>query len=107
MCGSKFSAPSRTLFLIEKAAGKAIPLEAGEIIKAEVVDILPSGGVTVSIKGGFITARAEVPLEKGETVFFKVLGSSDAGTNRELRLKFLGKSKDIPSEASSGINIRV
>lgn len=63
---------SESFLTVIRPGGKNIPLKIGEIVKAEVMDILPSGGVTLKIKGGFITAKTEVPVEKGFSAFFKI-----------------------------------
>ncbi|HXW68358.1 MAG TPA: flagellar hook-length control protein FliK [Dissulfurispiraceae bacterium] len=73
---------------IEKAQGKSVLLTSGETIKAEVMNILPSGNAVLRIKGELITAKTEVPLQQGEAAFFKVSDStSSAG---ELKLQFMG-----------------
>lgn len=73
---------------VVKPTGKSIPLKIGEIIRADVMEILPTGGVTLKIKGEFLTAKTEVPLDKGASVFFKVAGQPVEG--KELRLQFMG-----------------
>lgn len=79
---------------IEKPSGKSISLKLGETVKADVMEILPSGGITLKIKGDFITAKTQVPLEKGATAFFKVTAQpSDGG---DLKLQFMGYA-DEPS----------
>jgi len=83
---------------IVKPSGEAIPLKIGEIIKAEVMDLLPSGGVALKIKGDTIVARTEVPLQKDATVFFKVVNTPSAG--QDLRLQFLGVEEQLPGTAS-------
>jgi len=82
---------------IEKALGKSLLLAAGETIKAEVANILPSGDAVLKIKGELITAKTEVPLQQGETAFFKVSDSSSSAN--ELRLQFLGY-EDTSEDAS-------
>ncbi len=73
---------------IDKAMGKSVLLAAGEMIKAEVVNILPSGDALLKIKDQLITAKTQVPLQQGETAFFKVSDSQSSGN--ELKLQFLG-----------------
>jgi hypothetical protein len=77
---------------IEKPSGKSISLKLGEIVKAEVMDILPSGGVALKIKGDFITAKTEVPMEKGSAAFFKV--NTLPAEGKELKLQFMGYETD-------------
>src|SRR5208283_487516 len=50
--------------------------------------ILPSGNAVLNIKGELITAKTQVPLQQGQTAFFKVSGSPSF--SNELRLQFLG-----------------
>ena len=72
-----------------KPEGKPITLIPGEIVNAEIIDILASGGITLKIKGCFLTGKAEIALQKDSTAFFKVLVGE---SGRELRLQFLGYS---------------
>jgi hypothetical protein len=88
MINFKITGLDNTFISIEKPAGKAIPLKLGEIVKAEVMDMLPTGGVTLKIKGDFITAKTEVPLEKGAVAFFKVTDLPVDG--KDLKLQFMG-----------------
>ncbi len=88
MINFKITSRNTGFLTIEKPAGKAISLKLGEIIKAEVMDILPSGGVTLKIKGDFITAKTEVPLEKGTIAFLKVTDLPVEG--KDLKLQFMG-----------------
>jgi hypothetical protein len=73
---------------IEKAQSKAVLLTPGETVKAEVAKILSSGDAVLKIKGELITAKTQVPLQQGETAFFKVSDSSSSAN--ELKLQFLG-----------------
>jgi hypothetical protein len=88
MINFKITGLDNTFLTIEKPTGKSIPLKLGEIVKAEVMDILPTGGVTLKIKGDFITAQAAVPLNKGSEAFFKV--ASLPADGKELKLQFMG-----------------
>lgn len=73
---------------IEKPSGKVISFILGDIVKAKIMDILPSGGVTLKIKGELITAKTEISLHKGESAFFKI---TDLPTeNNDLKLQFMG-----------------
>ena len=82
---------------IEKAQGKSVLLTPGETIKAEVANILSSGNAVLKIKGELITAKTQVPLLQGQTVFFKVSDSSSSAN--ELKLQFLGY-EDTSGDAS-------
>lgn len=101
MINFKITSLDTGFLTIEKAAGKAISLKLGEIVKAEVMDILPSGGVTLKIKGDFITAKTEVPMEKGAVAFFKVTDLPVEG--KDLKLQFMGytpesaKGQEMPA----------
>lgn len=76
--------------------GKSIPLKLGEIVKAEIIDILATGGITLKIKGSFITAKTEIPLQKDSAAFFRVLSKDKANT--ELVLQFKGYADESLSE---------
>ncbi|NPA51659.1 MAG: flagellar hook-length control protein FliK [Aquificae bacterium] len=58
---------------ITKPKGYSISLKVGEIVKAEVVDILPSGGVVIRMKGAYITVRTEIPLQKDSSLLLQIL----------------------------------
>lgn len=60
-------------FNIVKPLGASIPLSTGETVKADVVDILPSGGVVLRIKDSYVTVKTEVPLTKENQLLLKVL----------------------------------
>ncbi len=89
MLNSSLPVVDTALLTIIKPLGKPITLIAGEIVEAEIIDILDTGGITLKIKGGFLTAKAEIPVERDSTAFFKVL-TGESG--RELRLQFIGYS---------------
>ena len=76
--------------------GKSIPLKLGEIVKAEIIDILATGGITLKIKGNFITAKTEIPLQKDSAAFFRVLSKDNP--NKELTLQFMGYSDESISK---------
>lgn len=96
MINFKITGLDNTFLTIEKPAGKAISLKLGEIVKAEVMDILPAGGVTLKIKGDFITAKTEVSLEKGTVAFFKVTDLPAEG--KDLKLQFMGYTPESVRE---------
>ncbi|HEX8949421.1 MAG TPA: hypothetical protein VF790_10695 [Dissulfurispiraceae bacterium] len=85
---------------VEKPSGKAISLKLGEFVKAEVMEMLPSGGVTLKIKGDLIPAKTEIPLEKGATVLFKVTGQPADG--KDLRLQFMGYAEETAQGRPQG-----
>lgn len=96
MINFKITGLGNIFLTIEKPAGKAISLKLGEIVKAEVIDILPSGGVTLKVKGDFITAKTEVPLEKSAVAFFKVTDLPAEG--KDLKLQFMGYTPESANE---------
>ena len=51
MINFKISNVDSGLISIEKPSGKSLPLQLGETVKAEVMEVLPSGEVTLKIKG--------------------------------------------------------
>jgi len=67
---------------IVKPAGKSILLKPGENVKAQVVDILPDGGVVLRLKGSLVEAYSEIPLEKGTQLNLKILELTDKGLIR-------------------------
>ncbi|HWR88618.1 MAG TPA: hypothetical protein VN260_00020, partial [Dissulfurispiraceae bacterium] len=64
MLNFKITGTDQGLLTIVKPLGKSLPVRVGEVVRAEIMEILPTGGVTVKIKGVTITARTEVPLNK-------------------------------------------
>ena len=91
MINFKISDLFEGLITVVKPTGKPIPLNIGEIVKGEVMDLLPAGGVTLKIKDSFITARTDIPLQKNSEVMLKVLGTPSSPN--ELRLQFLGPAE--------------
>lgn len=49
----------------------------GEILRADVQDVLPDGKIKLSLKGFLIEARTEVALKTGDTISAKVESSGD------------------------------
>ena len=107
-------------FQIVKPLGKSISLKAGETVKAEVIDILPTGGVVLRMKGGMLTVETEIPLQKDTSLLLKILNSPS--TDHKLKIQILGvldrdnnfqflniqqeKVKDILSFVSSSQTLR-
>lgn len=83
-----------------RPSGKEMSLKVGEILRANVMEVLPAGGVSLTIKGNTISARTEVPLEKGSAVFFKVLNTPSPG--QDLRLQYLGRSEPSGTRQAGG-----
>ena len=99
MINFKISDLFEGLITVTKPLGKSIPLNVGEIVKGEVMDLLPTGGVTLRIKGSFITARTDIPLQKNTEVMLKVIGTPSSPN--ELKLQFMGMTeKEDPGPAA-------
>lgn len=96
MINFKITGLDNTFISIEKPAGKAISLKLGEIVKAEVMDMLPTGLVTLKVKGDFITAKTDILLEKGAIAFFKVTDLPVEG--KDLKLQFMGYTPESAKE---------
>ncbi|NPA12957.1 MAG: flagellar hook-length control protein FliK [Aquificae bacterium] len=75
-------------FQIVKPLGKAIHLKSGETVKAEVVDILPTGGVVIRMKGGYLTVETDIPLQKETSLLLKILDTPSS--DRRLKIQLLG-----------------
>ncbi|RMD45940.1 MAG: hypothetical protein D6831_02735, partial [Aquificota bacterium] len=93
---------------ISKPLGHSIILKPGETLKAEVIDILPTGGIVIKAKGIHITVQTEIPLRKDTQLLLKVMDSGESGKKLKLQiLSILGKDgqlkintdffKEIPS----------
>jgi hypothetical protein len=102
MINFKISDLSAGLITVTKPVGKPISLNVGEIIKADVMDLLSSGGVTLRIKGSYITARTDMPVQKDSQIMLKVLASPSAPN--ELRLQFLGNAENDQPGATGSQN---
>jgi hypothetical protein len=100
MINFKISDISDGLITVLKPAGKPIPLNIGEIVKGDVTDLLATGGVTLRIKGSYITARTDIPLQKDSQVMLRVLGTPSSPN--ELRLEFLGFADREQTTAAQG-----
>ncbi|WP_457640725.1 hypothetical protein [Persephonella sp.] len=72
---------------IAKPLGKSITLKAGETVRAEVIDILPSGGVVLKTKGSYITVNTEIPLQKDTSLLLKILNTPQ--TDHKLKIQII------------------
>jgi hypothetical protein len=106
MINFKITDISTGLITVVKPAGKPIPLNVGEIVKGEVVDVLATGGVTLKIKGSFITARTDIPVQRDSQIMLKVLGTTSSPN--ELRLQLLGPAEGeaaaVPASGADALN---
>ncbi len=85
------------LLTIERPAGQAISLRLSEIVRAQVMEILPSGAVALRVKGEPLIAKTQVPLQPGANAYFKVTGLPVEG--KDLVLQFIGFSPEERPEA--------
>ncbi|MEW5746018.1 MAG: flagellar hook-length control protein FliK [Nitrospirota bacterium] len=85
---------------IGKTDGQSLTLKAGDTIRAEIVEVQPSGSVVLRVRGNLFSAQTEVPLEKGSTAFFKVTDTPLSG--KEFRFQFAGYA-EAPEAQGSGI----
>lgn len=100
MINSSIANIVNALLTLEKASGKPLQHNIGDIIKAEVVDLLPGGGVRLKIDGSLVTARTELVLQKDSVVFLRV--SDDGLAGKGLKLQFAGYAK--PTEGNASMN---
>ncbi len=78
-----------------KPEGKGLSLKIGTLIKAEVMEMIESGMVTLRItppankgehiQGQIIRANTHIPMRKGDSVLLEVSGSE-----KDLKMSFLG-----------------
>lgn len=76
------------ILTLERVAGKPLQLNIGDLVKAEVVGLLPGGGARLRIDGSIVTAKTELVLQKDAVVFLKVADDGQAGSG--LKLQFAG-----------------
>ncbi|NTU41615.1 MAG: flagellar hook-length control protein FliK [Nitrospirales bacterium] len=94
-----------------KPYGRELDLRIGEVIRAEVLNVMSSGDVALRIsrKGSdslILMAKSDIPLTKGTSVFFKV-----SATDSEIRLQYMGPAvegskPEMPAEGSLPQRIR-
>ncbi|BCD60070.1 MULTISPECIES: hypothetical protein [unclassified Nitratiruptor] len=65
----------------------SLNLKVNGTVRAEVVDVLPSGSVLVRINGQELEMRTEIPLQKDTTLLLKVLGMP--GSEKAIKLQLL------------------
>lgn len=78
-----------------RPSGQELSFRIGDIVKAEIIEVMGDRNAVLSINGKLISAKTEVPLEPNETVYFKVLGKEMTTTGQELRFQFLGRAEDF------------
>ncbi len=85
---------SENVLTLFKSYGKDLNLRINDIVKAEVLNVLDSGDVSLRIQqkngeSSIIVAKSDIPLSKGMTVQFRVT-ASDA----EIKLQFMGTASE-------------
>jgi len=69
-----------------KPQNRGLVLKPGESVKAEVVDILPSGAVVLKIKGQLAEVHSEIPLQKGNQLLLKILQTKN---KNQIKIKLI------------------
>jgi hypothetical protein len=77
------------IFVLTKALDRFLQLRPGEVVRAQVVDVMPNGDVSLRIKGNLIQAKSSLDLPLNATVTFRVVGQQTGESGAELRLQFL------------------
>jgi len=77
-----------------KPYGRNFNLKINDIIKAEVLNVMASGDVSLRIQqkngeGSIIVAKSDIPLTKGMTIQVKV-----AASDAEIKLQFMGTASE-------------
>ncbi len=77
------------IFVLTRAVDRFLQLRPGEVVRAQVVDVMPNGDVSLRIKGNLIQAKSSLDLPLNATVTFRVLGQQTGESGTEIRLQFL------------------
>lgn len=85
--------PESALFIISNPASKGLILNRGEIIKAEVINILPQNNIILMLKGKILSVKSEVPLEIGQVLTLRVM---DPLSDGRIRLQVKGYESTAP-----------
>jgi len=72
----------------------SLTLRAGEVVRAEVLNVASGNTVSIRLKGMVIEAKTEMPLRKNETLMLRV-----EGAGREVRLRLVGREGGGSPEA--------
>ena len=95
--------PEHTLTLLRSAV-REFQFKAGDIIKAEVLNLTDSGTASLRLirENGpnvIVVARTDVPLSKGTTAFFKV-----SAADNEIKLQFMGNALEKNPGAENAVD---
>lgn len=77
------------ILVLTRAVDRFLQLRPGEEVRAQVVDVMPDGEVSLRIKGNLIQAKSSLDLPLNATVTFRVLGQQAGETGTEIRLQFV------------------
>ncbi|MEO5357724.1 MAG: flagellar hook-length control protein FliK [Nitrospirae bacterium YQR-1] len=112
MIGNVVLSNTDNMVLFSPSEGKAVALALGDIISADVLDIIESGMVTLRItppvgkaldlQGGTLLAYTNVPMSEGDRIDLQVVG-----TGSEVRLRFLGVESKPEGETTDPANARI
>ncbi|RMD47769.1 MAG: hypothetical protein D6834_00140, partial [Aquificota bacterium] len=89
---------------IVKLPAKSLTLKSGENIKAQVVDILPSGGIVLRMKGQLVEVQSEIPLQKGSQLLLKILPSTDKNNIKFQLISIIAKKSSLIELSTNLIN---
>ncbi len=89
--------------------GKSVSLKAGAVVRAEVIDVVETGEVTLRVilpvdegkygQGSLIKARSEVPLTKGQDIYLEILGG-----DKDIKMRFIGNAQDTAKSESDNVS---
>ncbi|HET6516095.1 MAG TPA: flagellar hook-length control protein FliK [Thermodesulfovibrionales bacterium] len=101
------------ILTLVKPTGRTLSFVIGDTLKADVLNMVKDGTVSLRIGREIISAKSEIPLTKGDMVLLKVLGFEG-----DLKLQFLGvesksisqniePQKSLPQDGQSAIPARI
>ncbi|MDX9715453.1 MAG: flagellar hook-length control protein FliK [Dissulfurispiraceae bacterium] len=90
--------PVDSYLTLAKSSGKELSFKVGDIVKAEIMNLLPDAAV-LRMKGEVITAKTDVPLTQEGAAYFKVVASEKGN---EFRLQFLGYADQAADGKAAG-----
>ncbi|MBF0343045.1 MAG: flagellar hook-length control protein FliK [Nitrospirae bacterium] len=100
---------SDSLVTVLRTENKQVTLLSGDVLTADVLDVIESGMVMLRItppvgrgasaQGGVVTAKTNVPLNEGDKVVLEVIGG-----DKEVKFKFLGLDKGKGTDIESPLD---